>query len=68
MKGIKFILVLCLFASLYCSKAVMFCTLDKLSDSTCDTFVNHYKKDKMRAISFIMSKKAELFNAIHSCL
>ena len=68
MKGIQFVLVLCLIASLYCSKAIMFCALDKLPASTCDNFVNLYKENQMRAISFIMSKKTELFNALKSCL
>ena len=67
MKGIKFILVLCLFASLYCSKATMSCALDKLPDSYCDTFVDYYKTDNKKAVEFFLKKKAELYKAINSC-
>ena len=67
MKGIKFILVLCLFASLYCSKAIISCTLDKMLDSTCDTFVNYCKTSKTQALHYMFSRKGEFFHNMKSC-
>jgi hypothetical protein len=68
MKGIQFILVLCLFVSLCCNKNVLRCAINKLPNSLCDQLVEKYKKFKAGAVGFLLTKKTILLQALNSCL
>ena len=68
MKGIQFILVLCLFVSLCCNKNVLRCAINKLPNSLCDELVDKYRKFKAGALGYLFSKKAILLKALNSCL
>ena len=68
MKGIQFILVLCLFVSLCCNKNVLRWAINRLPNSLCDELVDKYRKFKVGALGFLITKKGELLKALNSCL
>ena len=68
MKGIQFILVLCLFVSLCCNKNVLRCAINRLPNSLCDELFDKYIKFKVGALGFLITKKGELLKALNSCL
>ena len=69
MKGIQIILVLCLFAALYCDgRAILKCAFNKLDDNIVNTFVNRARQNQDNAFMYLAANMDEFMKAIDSCL
>ena len=69
MKGIQIILVLCLFAALYCDgRSILKCALNKLDDNIVNTFVNRLKMSQNNALIYRSGQAMKLKIALDSCL
>ena len=69
MKGIQIILVLCLFAALYCDgRTILKCAFNRLDDNIINTFINKLRQNQNSALLYLGGQATKLKKAMDSCL
>ena len=69
MKGIQSILVLCLFAALYCDgRTILKCAFNRLDDNIINTFINKLRQNQNSALFYLAGQAMKLKEAMDSCL